>query len=167
MATTMNPMPAAPGPGGGVNPAQLKGLNPQQIQQMQQVVKQCMQVLLSNESAKTIISKCRMMGHPAQVIADTVAPLLSRVHEAAMGAGKNIEMLTMMVAGVQVIATLAEMLWHADVIKSEQDMLQVVGEASKLAVDKHNNDVTQQGGASSTPPQQAAPAPGGMIAQGA
>lgn len=164
MATTPPNNGASPPNSAGQPPQQ--GLSPEQQQQMQLVVKQCMQMVLDDQSADMIIAKCQQ-GNAPDVIASIVGPLLAKVHESAKGAGVNVDMVTMMVAGVQVIGTLAEMLWHADVIKSEQEVPAFIGQAAKLAVDKHNAMVPQGAGADpNQQPQQTPPAGGGMLAQG-
>lgn len=161
MATTP---PQAPG---GAQPQQ--ALNPQQIKQMQLVVKQCMQLLLQDQTADMIVAKAKQ-GQPAKVLADLVGPLLSRVAETAKEAGADVDMVTMMVAGVQVLGLLAEMLFQADVIATEQEAAQVVAQASKIAVDQHNARAKQlQAGGGAQPAPGGAPQPpagGGMLQQG-
>ena len=169
MATTPPVSQASPTNSGGQPPQQgaqpPQQLSQEQIQQMQLVVKQCMQMLLQDQAADMIVAKAKQ-GDPAQVLASIVAPLLSRIHESASAAGANVGMVTMMVAGVQVLSLLAEMLFQADVIPSEQEAAQVVAQASKIAVEQHNAQVQGQGGAPAQgqPPQP--PAGGGMMMQG-
>lgn len=160
---TMQPQPA--GPGAAALPQQL---SPEQTQQMELVVRQCMQLLLEETTAKMIVAKAQQ-GDPAQVIAQLVAPLLRQVHASATEAGAQVDMLTMMVAGVQVMALMAKMLEQADVIPDDAAAAQVVAQASKLAVEQHNASV---GGAAGGAPGQPAPAgaqpaaAGGMLSQG-
>lgn len=169
--------PQATSPVGGASaPGSMpQQLSPQQLQQMQLVVKQCMQLLLQDQTAKAIVAKCQQ-GNAADVVGGMVADLLGRVHESARGAGANVDMVTMLVAGVQVIGTLAEMLWHAGVIQAEQQVPQFVAAACKSAVEQHNMGVQQgaqgqqppgAGPAQGNAPQPSQPVGGGMIAQGA
>lgn len=168
MATTppvsqaSSPTMGASSPTSGGQPPQQ--LSPEQLQQMQLVVKQCMSILLEEQTADMIVAQARQ-GDPADVIAGIVGPLLSKVHESAKEAGVEVDMVTMMVAGVQVLGLLAEMLMQADVLADEQQAAQVVGQAAKLAVDKHNAMVTGQGGGAPTNQPQP-PAGGGMLSQG-
>jgi hypothetical protein len=159
--------PGAQPPGGAMQ----QSMNPQQVKQMQLVVKQCMQLLLQDQTAAMIVAKAKQEP-PAQVLASIVGPLLSRVAESAKEAGAEVDMVTMMVAGVQVLGLLAEMLFHADVLPNEQDMVTVVAEASKIAVQQHNANAMKMQGAGQPPGAPPAPggAPqppaGGMISQG-
>ncbi len=166
MATNPPNMGAHPPQAGGVQPPH--GMTPEQMKQMQLVVKQCMQMLLQDQTADMIVAKAKE-GQPAQVIADLVGPLLSKVSESAAASGVEVGMVTMMVAGVQVMGILAEMLFQADVIPSEQQLPQLVAEASKIAVQQHNANAQQMQGQGKQPaPAGAAPPPagGGMMMQG-
>lgn len=170
MATMAPQQPQPPGAGG--SPQMPSQLSPEQMQQMQLVVKQCMQLLLQDQTAEMIVAKAKQ-GQPAQVLADIVGPLLSRVAETADASGVQVDMVTMLVAGVQVLGLLAEMLFQADVIASEQEAAQVVAQASKIAVDQHNARAQQAGGPQPGGPAQPAPggapqppAGGGMMMQG-
>lgn len=169
---TIPPQGAQPAQPGSPQSNMQQQLSPQQLQQMQLVVKQCMRLLLQDQTADMIVAKAKQ-GQPAQVLAEIVGPLLTQVAQSAKGAGANMSMVTLMVAGVQVFGLLAEMLFQADVIPSEQEAAQVVAQASKIAVDQHNTRV-QSGGAGSGQPAQPAPggaaqppAGGGMMMQGA
>lgn len=164
MATTPPSMGASP-PNSGAQPPQQQQLSPEQLQQMQLVVKQCMQLLLQDQNADTIIKKAQLMP-PAEVLADIVGPLLSKVAESAQEAGARLDMITTLVAGVQVLGLLAEMLFQADVIATEQEAAQVVAQASKIAVDQHNARAKQAGGAAGGQPAPGAQPPGGMMMQG-
>jgi hypothetical protein len=133
-------------PNGGGSAAQLpqQALSQEQIRQLQIMSKQAMGLLLEDATAEQIVAQARA-GDASQVIAGIVVPLMQRLHEAASGAGQNVEMVTLMVTGLQIIGTLTEMLVEAGVVP-EAEAQQFVAQTSKLAVDQHNQQVQQQGG---------------------
>jgi hypothetical protein len=156
--TTTPPAGAQPG-GAPQMPGQT--LTPEQDQQRQLVARQCMELLSEDATAQMIVAKAQQ-GDPAKAIADVVVPLLRRVAEAAQEAGAEPDMLAMLVGGFEVIAKLAELMWHAGVVEDEKQVPTLAAQAAKLAVDQHNASL-QQGNA----PQPEPAAGGGMIAQGA
>lgn len=169
MATAPQATPQAPGssPAGSAQPAQ--AMTPQQQQQMELIVKQCMRVLLEDAAAHTIVVKASKPGNnPAKVLAAIVAPLLAQIAATAKQAGAEPDTVTFMVAGVQVLGLLVEMLIVADVVE-EANGPAVVADAAKRAVEMHNAAL-QGGGQPAAPqgqPPQAPPAGGGMLSQGA
>lgn len=152
------------------SPQPQQALSEPQLQQMNLMVKQCMQLLLEDQTADMIVAKAKQ-GDPAQMLADIVGPLISKVAETASESGVEVDMIASLVAGVQVMGLLAEMLFQADVIATEQEAAQVVAQASKIAVDQHNARAQQMGGAGGggQPAPGGAPQPpagGGMMMQG-
>lgn len=164
MATQPQTEPSpAPAPG-GAQPQQAQGLNPQQIQQMQTMVKQAMGLLLEEQTADTIVAKAQQ-GNPQRMVTDLAVDLMGKLYEAATQAGQQIDMVTLMVTGLQIIGTLTEMLVAGGVL-TEQDAPQFVAGVSKMAIQKHNQAVQsgQMGQAQAAPPQQPPGAPaGGMM----
>jgi hypothetical protein len=148
--------PQQPGAGAPTMPQQL---NPDQLRKMQVMVKQAMGLLLQDDTAEHLVAKAKQ-GEPQQVVAEVVSGLLGQLYQAATEAGQEVDMVTMMVTGIQIIGTLAEMLAHEGVIPQEQ-LPQFVAAAGKIAVDQHN--ATVQGGAQQQPTGSGAAMAGGMI----
>lgn len=147
----------APGRGGAkvAAAAQIPGaLNPQQLRQMQLMVKQAMGLLLADDSADMIVNKAKQ-GDPKQVIVSIMLDLMPRLHEAALSGGVKVDMVTELVAGFQIIATLSEMLSAAGIVP-EQQLPQFTADVAKATVDAHNQRAQQ------AQPAQPAPMPGGM-----
>lgn len=146
------PQGAQPPQGSGQPAAQQ--LSPEQIRQMQVMSKQAMELLSEQGTSEMIVQRAEQ-GDPAQVIAQIVVEVTSRLFEAATNAGQKVDMVTILVTGLQIIGSLAELLAAADVVPKEQ-LPQFVAQASKIAVDQHNAMV-QGGGAGGGQPQ---PQPG-------
>lgn len=166
MATQPQTAPSpAPAPG-GAQPQQAQGLNPQQTDQARKVATQAMGILLERETAETIIAKAKQ-GNPARVIADLSVDLVGKIYQSAKEAKPpaEIDMVTLMVATVQIIGTLTEMLVEGEVL-TEQDAPQFLAGVCKMAIQKHNQAVQsgQMGQAQAAPPQRPPGAPaGGMM----
>jgi hypothetical protein len=131
----------SPAPGG----AQAQQLSPQQLKQMQLVSKQAMTVLLEDKAAENIVARAKA-DDPAKVVAEVTTQVLHQIHQAAARAGQNVDMVTMMVAGVQIVSTLAQMLVAGDVLQEEQ-LPQFVPQACRMAVEMHNAAAGGQGAA--------------------
>jgi hypothetical protein len=130
-------------PGGAQLPQQ--GLTPEQTRQMQIMSKQAMR-LLSEEATSDQIVQRAQQGDAKRVVAEVVSSVLRGLYAAASEAGQNIEMVTVLVTGIQIIGDLAEMLVAAGVVPAEQET-QFVADTSKIAVELHNAALQQQGGA--------------------
>jgi hypothetical protein len=145
------PQPPQQGPGAPQLPQQ--AMTPEQTRQLQVMSKQAMSFLLEDQTAAQIVQKAQQ-GDPQQVVADIVLAIMQRLYEAATKAGQQVEMVTLLVTGIQIIGDLAEMLGAAGVLPKEpQAQAQFVGAVSKLCVDKHNSMV-QGGGQQPAPAQQ-------------
>jgi hypothetical protein len=115
------------------------------MRQLQVMSKQAMSFLLEDTNAQQIVQQAQQ-GDPQQVVADVVTRVLQHLYEAATQAGQQVEMVTILVTGIQIIGDLAEMLGAAGVLPQDpQAQAQFVGAVSKICVDKHN--ATVQGGA--------------------
>lgn len=132
-------------PGAGAPALPQQPLTPEQTRQMQIMAKQAMGLLLEDATAEMIVQQSQQ-GEPAQVIAQMVVGVMGQLYEAASGAGQQVEMVTLLVTGIQIIGTLAEMLVAAGVIE-EATLPQFVAQASKIAVDMHNATVSGGQGA--------------------
>jgi hypothetical protein len=121
---------------GGAPQMPVQALTEEQTRQMQLMSKQAMELLLEEATTDQILRMAES-GDPQQAIAKIVTGLLDRLYEAASNAGQQIEMVTMLVTGIQIIGVLAELLVTAGVIQ-EQDAPAFIGAVSKIAVDAHN-----------------------------
>lgn len=132
--------------GGGAQPQLPKGgLTPEQTRQLQIMSKQAMGLLLEDATAAQIV-KSAQSGDPQQVVSDIVLRVLEQLYQAATQAGQQIDMVTLLVTGIQIIGDLAEMLGAAGVLPDDpQAQAQFVGAVSKIAVDKHNAMVSGGG----------------------
>ena len=149
MATQPPQQAAQPPQDGGAGAPQLpqQALSPEQIQHMKIMSKQAMSFLLEDDTAQQIVQRAQQ-GDPQQVVADIVTTIMGRLYEVATQAGQQVDMVTLLVTGIQIIGDLAEMLGEAGVLPDDpQAQAQFVGAVSKIAVDKHNATVQQQGGA--------------------
>jgi hypothetical protein len=147
-------------------------LTDEKVKQMQLMVKQAMSILLEDTSAEMIVNRCKQED-ASMVLAETVNGIMGDIWSTAQEAGTDVDMVTVMVAGMQVIGTLSELLVVEGIVPKEKAPEFVAG-TCKLAVEMHNatiKQMAQQGGEAPAPdapqPAQAAPAGGGMIAQGA
>lgn len=142
---------------------QTQGLDPQQQKAKDLVVRQAMTHIVGGDgsNADAIVTKAQS-GDPQEAVLDAVAPLLQAIYDSAQKAGAQVDMLTMMVAGIEVIGNLAEMLASAKIIPGdEKSIASFAAEVAKKAVLEHNQRV--QGGGEQ-PAMPAAPQPpGGMI----
>jgi hypothetical protein len=122
-------------------------------------VKQAMSHILQDDEANAIITKAESVG-PEEAALDAVVPLLQSIYDSAAEAGVQIEMLTLLVAGMEIIGALAEMMAAAGLIpKDEKAVADFAVKVSKMAVDEHNQRV--QGEQNAPPP--GAPPAGGMV----
>lgn len=128
------------------------------------IVKQALSHILKPETMDAIISKAQN-GDPKQAVLDAVSPLLQSVYDTATESGAQVSMLVMLVAGIEVIGNVAEMLGAAGVIPSDEKAVAMfAAEVGKMAVEEHNQRV---GGGGQQPAPGGAPqpaAPGGMMA---
>lgn len=154
---TMNTQPAAgaqptPGaaPAGASASLPQQALTPDQIHKMQIMARQAMMFLTKGTTADHILAQCKA-GNPAQVIATTVVAILHRVWESAQAAGQQVDMVTVLVTGLQIIGDLTEMLIGAGVVSKDQAP-QFIAQASQLAVQKHNAMVGSMGAPGAAPP---------------
>lgn len=152
------PAGAAAGPGAGGAP-QGQPLTAEQQQGYDLIVKQALGFLLDDNHARLLVQKAQS-GDPRQVIADAVGPLLQQIYGAAKQAGANVDMVTLLAAGINVITVLAQMLSVAGIIQ-EADIPKFCKGVAEMAITQHNSTVQQQGQGG----QGAAPQPGfGMVA---
>ena len=138
-------------------------LDAQAMKQKDLVVRQALSHILKPETMDAIIAKAQN-GDPKQAVLDAVSPLLQSVYDTASESGAQVSMLVMLVAGIEVIGNVAEMLGAAGVIPGDEKAVAMfAAEVGKMAVEEHNQRV--QGGGQPAPggaPQPAAP--GGMMA---
>jgi hypothetical protein len=120
----------------GQQPNAQQGLSQQQIQQMQLVVKQALGELLQDDTADMLVKQAQQ-GNPQEIVARAIGPLLQAVYQSAADAGQNLDMVTVLAAGVQVIGVVGEMLVKAGVIP-EQELPSFCAAVAKMAVDQHN-----------------------------
>lgn len=150
---TMNTQPprgAQPAPGGGGGQPQLQqSLSPQQIRQFEVMHKQAMRLLLREDTATRIVQQAQEMD-PTKAVATIVGSLLQRLYQAAERAGQQIDMVTMLVTGVQIIGDITEMLIEAGVLEEPQ-AANFIGEVSRMAIEEHNARVQEGGGGAAQP----------------
>lgn len=113
-----------------------QSLSPKQVQQLQILSRQAASIVLDPQTSEMILAKAEQ-GDPAQAVAQVVVDMLPQLWEAASQSGQQIDMLTMMVAGLQVIGIISEMLMAAGIL-TEQEAPQFLAQAGKLAVEMHN-----------------------------
>ena len=151
-----NKMPGQQGQQG-----QQQGLNPQQQKAKDLIVRQAMTHIVGGDgaNAKAIMAKAEA-GDPKEAVLDAVTPLLQAIYDSAQQAGAQVDMLTMLVAGIEVIGNLAEMMASAGLIpQDEKSIATFAAEVAQKAVLEHNQRVQEGGGQPSSAPQP----PGGMI----
>lgn len=139
-----------------------QGLNPEQQKAKDLIVRQAMTHIVGGQgdNAQAIVTKAQA-GDPQDAVLDAVAPLLQSIYDTAQKAGAQVDMLTMLVAGIEIIGNLAEMLAKAKIIPDdERSIASFAAEAAKKAVLEHNQRV-QEGGQQQ--PQAAPQPPGGML----
>lgn len=120
-----------------------QALAPDQKKAMDLMVRQAMTFLLQDEHANHIVAKAKATD-PKTAVVEAVTPLLTQIHQMASVAGAKVEMVTVLAAGIQIIAYMAKMLEAADILTEDQ-IPAFSAEVAKIAVDQHNAKV--QGGA--------------------
>lgn len=146
-------------------------LAPDQLQALERIVKQASTVLLDEDTAYYIVNKAKQ-GDPKAVVVEVVMPLLQKIYDTATEANAKVDMVTVVAAGIAIVALVANMLESEGVI-NEQDIPQFCAAVVKIAADKHNATMTERqaqagGNPQAAPQPQNAPAPagGGMMNQG-
>jgi hypothetical protein len=139
-------------PAGATGGAQLpqQPLTPEQTRKMQLMAKQAMGLLLEDATAQQIV-KMAQGGDPQQVVAQIVVRTMHRLFEAGQAAGQldpnnPADIVASMVAAVQIIGDLTEMLVQAGVVQQAQAP-QFIAVTTKAALEQHNANATQKGGA--------------------
>lgn len=150
-----------------ITPQSTQGMDPQQLKSKDLVVRQAMTHIIGGQgqNADAIITKAQA-GDPKEAVLDAIAPLLQSIYDSAQKAGAQVDMLTMMVAGIEVIGNVAEMLASAKLIPGdEKSIATFAAEVAKAAVLEHNQRV--QGGGEMPPAAPGAPQPmSGMLNAG-
>lgn len=136
-----------------MNQNNAQALDPVQQKAKDLMVRQAMSFLLKDEHAQHIIAKAKA-GDPKAAVIEAMTPLLQNIHQMASVAGAKVEMVTVLVAGIEITAALAKMLEVAGVM-TEQEIPAFCVDVAKEAVAQHNAKV-QSG---QQPPQ-----PGGGMA---
>ena len=148
---------------------QFKGIDPAQKKAMELMVRQGMSFLLQDDNANHIVMKAKA-GDPKAAVLEAVTPLLEQIYQMASVAGAKVDMVTVLAAGIQIIAGLAKMLEAADILTEDQ-IPAFCADVAKEAVNKHNVKVYQAGQKKppgmmgAKPPMQPAPPPGGAQPQ--
>lgn len=124
-------------------------LTPQQIQQMQLIVKQSLGVLLDSQNAAYLVKKAASTD-PVSTVAQAVAPVLQTVYTSASEAGTKLDMVVVLAAGIQIIATMAKMLESQGLLEEAQ-IPQFCADVSKMAVSAHNANIPQPTGMMGAP----------------
>lgn len=125
-----------------------QALTPEQVKQMQLIVKQGLSHLLDSQNAAYLVKKAEATD-PVATVAQAVAPVLKAIYASASESGVKVDMVVVLVAGIQIIATLAKMLESQGLIEEAQ-IPQFCADVSKIAVGAHNSEIP-------------APAPAGMM----
>lgn len=152
---------AKPAAGGAAPGLPSQPMTADQVRKMQTMAKQAMSLLLEDAHANQIVQAAKQ-GDPKQVVSDLVLKVMQQVWQAGAQAGALTEtpgdIVAAMVAGLQIIADLTEMLIAAGVLQ-QSEAQGFVGEVSKIVVTQHNAGV--QGGGqqppAAAPPQQPQP----------
>ena len=129
-------------------PAPNSALSPTQDKYRRFMVGKVLGFLLQDEHAKHIVAKAKATD-PVTAISEAVAPALETMYQAGTMAKAQIEMVTVLVAGTEITAVVAEMLSVAGVIEQAQ-IPDIAARAAKAMVDAHNAKV-QQGGSRPQP----------------
>ncbi len=116
-------------------------LNPQQVKQMQMIVKQSLEQLLDDQNAEFIVKKAKA-GDPKAAVLEAVAPVIKAIYVTAEEAGAKVDMVVVLSAGIQVIAMMAKMLESQGILK-EADIPAFSADVSKMAVAAHNAEIPQ------------------------
>lgn len=111
-------------------------LTPQQVQQMQLIVKQALSHLLEGDNAKFLVTKAES-GDPKAAVVEAVSPVLKTIYATAREAGAKVDMVVVLAAGIQIIAVLAKML-ESQGLLTEDQIPAFCADVSKLAVAQHN-----------------------------
>lgn len=131
-------------------------LTPQQVKQMQMIVKQALGHLLDSESAAYLVKRAEATD-PVTTTAQAVAPVLKTIYASASESGVKIDMVVVLAAGIQIIAMMGKML-ESQGLMTEEQIPKFCADVAKIAVSAHNAEV---------PAPEPAPAPAGMMgAQG-
>lgn len=125
-----------------------QAMAPDQKKAMDLMVRQAMTFLLEDEHANHIVAKAKA-GDPKTAVVEAVTPLLQQIHQMASVAGAKVEMVTVLAAGIQIVAYMAKMLEAADILTEEQ-IPAFCADVAKIAVAQHNAKV-QGGGAPAQP----------------
>lgn len=136
------------------NEEQKQGLDPTQTKAKDLMVKQAMSLLLREDTAEHIVNKAKN-GDPKAAVVDAVVPLLTQIHQMASVAGAKVEMVTVLVAGIEIVAVMAKMLEAAEVL-TEEEIPNFCADAAKEAVERHNAQVVKgamRSRTAATPPQ--------------
>ena len=116
-----------------------QALTPQQVQQMQLIVKQALSHLLDSKNAAYLVKKAEA-SDPVATVAQAVAPVLKAIYASATESGIKVDMVVVLAAGIQIIAMMAKMLESQGLLKEAQ-IPQFCAEVSKIAVSAHNADI--------------------------
>lgn len=114
-------------------------LDPTQKKAMELMVKQAMSFLLRDDNAQYIVTRAKAE-EPQTAVVEAITPLLGDIYNMASLAGVKVEQVTLLAAGIQIIAVLAKMLEAAGVI-TEEEIPQFCADVARRAVDKQNAKV--------------------------
>lgn len=106
---------------------------------MNLMVKQAMGLLLKDDTANMLVQKAKTTD-PKTTIVDAITPLLRDIYNMASVAGAKIEHVTVLAAGIQIIAYLAKMFEAADIL-TEEEIPEFCADVARAAVDRQNAQV--------------------------
>ncbi len=133
------PMPgmpdaSVPTPGG-------QPLDPQQRKAYDLIVRQALGVLLQGRVARYLVQRAAS-GDPQQAVVDAVSPLLRNIYAAAQAAGAQVDMVTLLAAGINIVTVAADLLARAGILQ-QADIPAFCSAVAQRAVQQHNAQVPQ------------------------
>ena len=129
-----------------------QALTPQQVKQMQLIVKQALSHLLDDQNAAYLVKRAEATD-PVTTVAQAVAPVLKSIYASATESGVRVDMVVVLSAGIQIIAMMGKMLESQGLLEESQ-IPKFCADVSKIAVSAHNADI---------PAPQPTPEPAGMM----
>lgn len=136
-------------------------LSPPQRQAFDLVVQQALGLLLQGTTARHIVQKAAA-GDPEQAVVDAVAPLLQRIYATARAAGAQLDTVTLLAAGINIVAVVADMLAQAGILR-RADIPAFCRSVAQMAVQQHNRQAGQGAGQGGAPAEGMPPAPGASM----
>ena len=133
------------------------GAGPAAAQGKDLVVRQAMTHIIGGQArTRTPSSRRRRPATRREAVLDAIAPLLQSIYDSAQKAGAQVDMLTMMVAGIEVIGNVAGRCWPAPADpRRREEHRNLRRRGGQAAVLEHNQRV--QGGGEMPPAAPGAP----------